>query len=129
MYRHMFKSKLHRATVTEAELEYEGSLSIDQDLLEAAQILPHEMVDVYNINNGARFQTYAIPGPRGSGVICLNGAAARMGHRGDKVIIVTSAWLNEDELAKHQPVAVLLGENNKIVKITREEQHGLRVAR
>jgi aspartate 1-decarboxylase len=124
----MFKSKLHRATVTEAELHYEGSLSVDQDLMEAAEMLPNEMIQVYNINNGERFETYIIPGPRGSGVICLNGAAARKGEVGDKVIIVTTCWLDEAELAKHQPLSVLVGEGNKIVKITRQEQHGLRVA-
>ncbi|MCB2193389.1 MAG: aspartate 1-decarboxylase [Deltaproteobacteria bacterium] len=128
MQRHMFKSKLHRATVTEAELHYEGSLSVDEDLMDAAEMIPNEMIQVYNINNGERFETYIIPGPRGSGVICLNGAAARKGEAGDKVIIVTTCWLDEAELAKHQPLSVLVGEDNKIVKITRQEQHGLRVA-
>ncbi len=128
MQRHMFKSKLHRATVTQAELHYEGSLSVDQDLMEAAEMIPNEMIQVYNINNGERFETYIIPGPRGSGVFCLNGAAARKGEVGDKIIIVTTCWLDEAELAQHQPLAVLLGEDNKIVKITREEKHGLRVA-
>lgn len=128
MQRHMFKSKLHRATVTEAELHYEGSLSVDEDLMDAAEMIPNEMIQVYNINNGERFETYIIPGPRGSGVICLNGAAARKGEVGDKVIIVTTCWLDEAELAKHQPLAVLVGADNKIEKITRQEQHGLRVA-
>ncbi|MCB2228675.1 MAG: aspartate 1-decarboxylase [Desulfarculaceae bacterium] len=128
MQRHMFKSKLHRATVTEAELHYEGSLSVDQDLMDAAEMIPHEMIAVYNINNGERFETYIIPGPRGSGVFCLNGAAARKGEVGDKIIIVTSCWLDEAELAAHQPLSILLDDNNKIAKITREEKHGLRVA-
>jgi aspartate 1-decarboxylase len=128
MQRHMFKSKLHRATVTKAELHYEGSLSVDQDLMDAAEMIPNEMIQVYNINNGERFETYIIPGPRGSGVICLNGAAARKGEVGDKVIIVTTAWMDEAELAAHKPLSVLVGEDNKIVKITRQEQHGLKVA-
>ena len=128
MQRHMFKSKLHRATVTEAELHYEGSLSVDQDLMDAAEMIPNEMIQVYNINNGERFETYIIPGPRGSGVICLNGAAARKGEVGDKVIIVTTAWMDEAELAAHKPLSVLVGEDNKIAKITRQEQHGLKVA-
>jgi aspartate 1-decarboxylase len=128
MQRHMFKSKLHRATVTEAELHYEGSLSVDQDLMDAAEMIPNEMIQVYNINNGERFETYIIPGPRGSGVICLNGAAARKGEVGDKVIIVTTAWMDEAELAAHKPLSVLVGEDNKIVKISRQEQHGLKVA-
>ena len=128
MQRHMFKSKLHRATVTEAELHYEGSLSVDQDLMEAAEMIPHEMIAVYNINNGERFETYIIPGPRGSGVFCLNGAAARKGEVGDKIIIVTSCWLDESELAAHQPLSILLDDHNRIAKITREEKHGLRVA-
>ena len=89
MQRIMLKSKIHRACVTDANLDYEGSLSIDEDLMKAADILPYEQIKIYNIFNGARFDTYAIAGPAGSGEICLNGAAARMGARGDLIIIVS----------------------------------------
>ncbi len=114
MQRHMMKSKIHRARVTEADLEYEGSLTVDQELLDAAQMLPYEMVKVFNCNSGDRFETYVIPGPAGSGVICLNGAAARKGQKGDLLIIVTSTWLDQAELAEYQPVVVLVDENNRI---------------
>ena len=114
MQRHMMKSKIHRATVTEADLEYEGSLTVDQELLDAAQMLPYEMVKVFNCNSGDRFETYVIPGPAGSGVICLNGAAARKGQKGDLLIIVTTAWLDEAELEDYQPVVVLVDEDNRI---------------
>ena len=98
MYRIMLKSKIHRATITQADLNYEGSLTIDQDLLDRADILMHEKVAVVNINNGARFETYVIPGERGSGIICLNGAAARLGEVGDKVIIISYANMTTEEL-------------------------------
>ena len=114
MQRHMMKSKIHRATVTEADLEYEGSLTVDQELLDAARMLPYEMVKVFNCNSGDRFETYVIPGPAGSGVICLNGAAARKGQKGDLLIIVTTAWLDEAELEDYQPVVVLVDEENRI---------------
>jgi len=114
MQRHMMKSKIHRATVTEADLEYEGSLTVDQELLDAAQMLPYEMVKVFNCNSGDRFETYVIPGPAGSGVICLNGAAARKGQKGDLLIIVTSTWLDQAELEDYQPVVVLVDEKNRI---------------
>ncbi len=113
MVRVMMKSKLHRATVTEANLEYEGSLTIDEDLMDAADILPYEQVKVYNISNGARFDTYAIPGPRGKGDICLNGAAARMGTKGDLIIIVTYAHYTDSELKNYAPKVVFLGPGNK----------------
>ncbi len=115
MQRLMMKSKIHRARVTEANLEYEGSLSIDEDLMEAADIMEYEQIKIYNINNGARFDTYAIAGPRGSGVICLNGAAARMGARGDLIIIVTYAHYEQAELVGHKPKVVLVGQNNKAI--------------
>ncbi len=114
MQRHMMKSKIHRAKVTEADLEYEGSLTVDQELLDAAQMLPYEMVKVFNCNSGDRFETYVIPGPAGSGVICLNGAAARKGQKGDLLIIVTSTWLDQAELAEYRPVVVLVDQNNRI---------------
>lgn len=126
MMRHMMKSKIHRAAVTQADLEYEGSLTVDQELLDAAQIASHEMVKVYNCNNGERFETYVIPGERHSGVICLNGAAARRGHKGDLIIIVTTAWLDEAEAAEHKPVVVLMDEKNRIKSIIKESSGSLR---
>lgn len=113
MQRIMLKSKLHRATVTESNLEYEGSLTIDETLMRAADIVPHEQIKVYNINNGERFDTYAIPGPAGRGDFCLNGAAARKGARGDRIIIATYAHYDESELARYSPKVVLLDSNNK----------------
>jgi aspartate 1-decarboxylase len=110
----LMKSKLHRATVTQADLDYEGSIAIDRDLLDAAEILPHEQVDVLNITTGARFTTYAIEAPRGSRVIGVNGAAARLAQKGDKVIIVTYGQLPEDEARNYTPNVVLLGEGNGI---------------
>jgi aspartate 1-decarboxylase len=118
MDRIFFKSKIHRATVTDANLNYEGSLSIDEALLEAAGILPYEKVDVVNINTGQRFSTYAIKGKRGSGEICLNGGAARLGEVGDLVIIITYAHLSEDEISAFEATVLLMDEKNKIVKTT-----------
>lgn len=112
MLRVMLKSKIHRATVTEANLTYEGSLTIDSHLMRLADILPYEMVHVYNVNNGERFETYAIEGEAGSGVICLNGAAARRGAPGDLIIITTYATYAAEELSRHIPKIVLVdGEN------------------
>jgi len=111
----MCKSKIHRATVTEAHLEYEGSITIDRSLLEASDIVPYEMVQVLNINNGERFETYAIPGPKGSGVICLNGAAARLGVAGDKVIIISTATVDESEVPSYTPKVVFVNDKNKRV--------------
>ncbi len=116
MQRFLFKSKIHRAKITQAELNYEGSLTIDRELMEAADILEYEKVSVVNINNGERFETYVIPGDRGSRVICLNGAAARKGHPGDRIIIITYANFDESELAGHKPKVVLVDENNDIVE-------------
>ncbi|SMC24263.1 L-aspartate 1-decarboxylase [Desulfacinum hydrothermale DSM 13146] len=113
MRRIMLKSKLHRARVTEANLEYEGSLTIDENLMKMADILPFEQVKVYNVSNGARFETYAITGPAGQGDICLNGAAARMGAPGDLIIIATYAEYDEKELRDHQPQVVLLDGTNQ----------------
>lgn len=120
MERILFKSKIHRASITDANLEYEGSLTIDQDLMEAADILPYEKVDVVNINTGDRFTTYAIKGKKGSGEICLNGGAARLGHVGDLVIIITYAHLNEQEMETFETKAVLVDNKNKIVSIHTE---------
>ena len=114
MTRTFLKSKIHRATITQADLNYEGSLTIDQDLLDRADILMHEKVAVVNINNGARFETYVIPGERGSGIICLNGAAARLGEVGDKVIIISYANMTIEEFQNYKPNVILLDDNNQI---------------
>ena len=113
MQRIFLKAKIHRARITAACLDYEGSLSIDQNLMVQADIAEYEQVGVYNLSNGERFDTYAIAGPKGSGEICLNGAAARKGQPGDLVIITTYAFLEEEELADHQPKVILLDENNR----------------
>ena len=116
MQRHMLKSKIHRATITDADLNYEGSLTIDKELLDAVDLHPYERVMVYNINNGERFDTYAIEGQPGSGVIGLNGAAARKGLIGDQIIIVSYASFSEEELNNYRPKIVLLNKSNKIKK-------------
>lgn len=110
----MMKSKLHRATVTQADVDYEGSIAIDRDLLDAARILPHEQVDVWNVTSGARFTTYAIEAPRGSRVVGVNGAAARLVQKGDQVIIATWAQMDAAAAETHEPLVVLLGEGNEI---------------
>ena len=114
MQRCLMKSKIHRARVTDANLNYEGSLTIDANLMKAADIFEFEQVKVYNVNNGARFETYAITGPAGSGEICLNGAAARMGAVGDLVIIATYGTYSEAEAAGHEPRVVLVDPGNRI---------------
>ena len=114
MTRTFLKSKIHRATITQADLNYEGSLTIDQDLMDRADILIHEKVAVVNINNGARFETYVIPGDRGSGIICLNGAAARLGEVGDKVIIISYANMTKEEFQNYKPIVILLDDKNQI---------------
>jgi aspartate 1-decarboxylase len=116
MYLTILKSKLHRATVTEANLNYTGSVTIDRDLIDAAGIVVHEKVQVVNNNNGARFETYVIEGKRGSGTICLNGAAARLVQPGDKVIIMAYAHMTPEEAANYKPTVLLLGDNNQILK-------------
>ncbi|MEJ2673385.1 MAG: aspartate 1-decarboxylase [Deltaproteobacteria bacterium] len=114
MMRLMMKSKIHRATITQADMHYEGSLTISAELMRAADILPYEMVHVYNISNGERFETYAIEGEEESGVICLNGAAARKGAPGDLIIITTYASYDGAELAQHRPQVVLVDGNNRL---------------
>lgn len=114
MRRIMMKSKLHRATVTEANLEYVGSITIDRDLMDAADLLPNEKVQVVDNNNGARLETYVIEGPRGSGVICLNGAAARLVQPGDNVIIISYAELEDAEARAWEPTVVFVDEDNRI---------------
>lgn len=121
MYRNMMKAKIHRARVTEADLNYVGSITIDSDILEQVDILPHEKVQVVNNNNGARLETYVIPGEAGSGIICLNGAAARLVQKGDTVIIVTYAMIEESELADHRPKVAIMDEHNKIIDLIDQE--------
>ena len=113
MRRFMMKSKLHRATVTETNVDYEGSLTIDTDLLDAADILPHEQIHVWDVTNGARLVTYALPGPRGGGAICVNGAGAHLIKTGDVVIIATYADLEDAEARRHEPRVVFLDRGNK----------------
>jgi aspartate 1-decarboxylase len=115
MFRTLCKSKIHRATLTDANLHYEGSITIDSDLLEAADIQPYEKVHVVNINNGSRIETYAIEGKRGSGEVCLNGAAARHGAAGDLVIIISYAMMDELETREFEPKKVMVDNNNRIV--------------
>lgn len=110
----MLKSKLHRAVVTDADLHYEGSVSIDEDLMEAADLFAYEQVAIYNISNGERFSTYVIPGKRDSGTICLNGAAARKVSRGDLIIIASYVMVDEAEAARWTPKCVLLDQKNRI---------------
>lgn len=121
----MLKGKIHRATVVQAELDYVGSITIDQDLLDAAGILEYEKVQVVDVNNGNRLETYAISGERGSGMICLNGAAARCVSTGDKVIIMAYAGLDEKEAKEFHPSVVFVDDNNKIARVTTYEKHGL----
>src|SRR5512137_50751 len=115
MRRTFFKSKIHRATVTHADLDYEGSVSIDEDLIDAAGIWEYEAVHVWNITRGTRLQTYAIRGERGSGIICINGAAAHLNRPGDMVILATFAELEESEARSHVPPVVLADAKNKMV--------------
>jgi len=120
----MFKSKIHRGTVTESNLNYMGSVTIDEDLMDAADILVNEQVQIVNNNNGARFITYVIKGARGSGVICLNGAAARLVLPGDKVIIISYATMDRAEARTYKPVIVNVDDNNKITDIRNGEAAG-----
>jgi aspartate 1-decarboxylase len=124
MRRTFFKSKIHRATVTHADLDYEGSVSIDEDLLEAADIREYEAVHVWNITRGTRLQTYAIRGERGSGIICINGAAAHLNRPGDLVILATFAEMDEAEARELAPKVVLVDARNRIVAKDVEEVAG-----
>ncbi|MBR1737787.1 MAG: aspartate 1-decarboxylase [Firmicutes bacterium] len=120
----MLKGKIHRATVTQAELDYVGSITVDEDLLDAAGILEYEKVQIVDINNGNRFETYTICGERGSGIICLNGAAARCVSRGDLIIIMSYCSLTPAEAKTFKPTVVFVDENNKAVKTAHYERHG-----
>ena len=124
MLLNMLKGKIHCATVTEANLAYMGSITIDEELMEKAGILPNERVQVVDNNNGARLETYTIPGPRGSGVICLNGAAARLAQPGDIVIIMAYALFTEEEGRVHKPKVVMVDEKNKVKEVRTVEYHG-----
>nr|WGD72436.1 aspartate 1-decarboxylase [Bacillus subtilis] len=121
MYRTMMSGKLHRATVTEANLNYVGSITIDEDLIDAVGMLPNEKVQIVNNNNGARLETYIIPGKRGSGVICLNGATARLVQEGDKVIIISYKMMSDQEAASHEPKVAVLNDQNKIEQMLGNE--------
>ena len=120
----MLKGKIHRATVKQAALDYVGSITIDVDLLEASGIIEYEKVQIVDVNNGARFETYAIAGERGSGMICLNGAAARCVQPNDKIIIMCYCDLDEEEAKAHKPKVVFVDDENKISRITNYEKHG-----
>uniref|UniRef100_A0A7C5V5Q2 Aspartate 1-decarboxylase n=1 Tax=Caldicellulosiruptor owensensis TaxID=55205 RepID=A0A7C5V5Q2_9FIRM len=122
MFIEVLKSKIHRATVTEANLNYVGSITIDEDLMKAAGIFENEKVQVVNINNGERFETYVIKGEKGSGVICLNGAAARLVQVGDKVIIMAYCLLTMEEYYNHKPKIVFVDDENKIVRLSDKEE-------
>lgn len=117
--RTVLKSKIHRATLTDADLHYEGSLTVDRNLMLEADMLPYEKVDVVNINNGARFTTYLIEGKAGSGEICLNGAAARLGQPGDLIIVISYVSVPESESTDHKPIIILVDDKNKIKSINR----------
>mgnify|MGYP000660489739 CR=1 FL=1 len=124
MLLNMFKSKLHRATVTQSELNYVGSITIDSNLLKQSGILSGEKVQILNINNGARFETYTIEGKAGSGIICLNGAAARLVQTGDRIIVIAYALMGENEARAFKPTVLVLDEKNRVVRIKHEEVHG-----
>ncbi|MCR5013870.1 MAG: aspartate 1-decarboxylase [Bacteroidales bacterium] len=124
MLTQVLKGKIHRATVTQAELDYVGSITIDETLMEASGIREYERVQVVDVNNGQRLETYVIAGKRDSGVICLNGAAARLVELGDKVIIMAYVWLDEKELKKYAPKVVFVDHDNKVAHVINKEQHG-----
>ena len=114
----MLKSKIHRATVTDADINYEGSVTIDEDLIEAADILPYEKVNIYDVTNGTRLETYVIKGKRGSGEVCINGAAANLVRKGDLVIIASYAVLHDNVTKEHKPKLVYVNDKNEIVKVS-----------
>ncbi|AIG26275.1 aspartate 1-decarboxylase [Brevibacillus sp. 7WMA2] len=123
MFRTMMTAKIHRATVTEANLNYVGSITIDKEILDALDLLPNEKVQIVNNNNGARLETYIIEGEPGSGVICLNGAAARLVQPGDVVIIIAYAMMTDEQARKHKPKVAIMDEHNKIAQLLAEEVH------
>lgn len=121
----LLKAKIHRAVVTQADLDYVGSITIDAGLLREAGILEYEKVEIADVNNGSRFQTYAIAGEEGSGIICLNGAAAKCVNVGDKVIIMAYANMTPEEAKTHKPIVLFVNENNQVVRKANYEKHGL----
>src|SRR5690625_2090476 len=121
MFRTMMKAKIHRARVTEADLNYVGSITIDQAIMEQVDILPHEKVQIVNNNNGARLETYVIPGEKGSGIICLNGAAARLVQKDDIVIIVSYAIVSDGELASYKTKVAIMNERNEVEQLIKQE--------
>lgn len=121
MFRTMMNAKIHRARVTEANLNYVGSITIDEDILDAVGMVANEKVQIVNNNNGARLETYIIPGERGSGVFCLNGAAARLVQEGDVIIVISYAIVPEEKLANHKPKVAIMNENNQIKELILEE--------
>jgi aspartate 1-decarboxylase len=121
MFRTMMNAKIHRARVTEADLNYVGSITIDEDILDAVGMVANEKVQIVNNNNGARFETYIIPGERGSGVICVNGAAARLVQKGDVVIIISYVLLSDEKVATHKPRVAIMSEENKIKELIAAE--------
>ena len=125
--RTMLRAKIHRITVTMRDLEYEGSLTLDPDLMEAADMVPYERVEIYDVGNGSRFATYLITGERGSGECCVNGAAAHMVEVGDKLILASYLTLTDDEIADHRPRVVLVGDGNTIKSVGDAERAGVRV--
>ena len=120
----MLKAKIHRATVTQAELDYVGSITVDMDLLEQAGILEYGKVQIVDVNNGSGCETYTIAGERGSGVMCLNGAAARMVQTGDKIILMAYAQVTPEEASELRPTVLFVDEKNKVTKVTNYEKHG-----
>lgn len=120
----MLKGKIHRATVVQAELNYVGSITVDEDLLDASGILEYEKVSIVDIDNGARFETYTIAGERGSGMICLNGAAARCVQVGDKIILMAYCEMDREEAIDHKPQVVFVDEENRVSRVTNYEKHG-----
>jgi aspartate 1-decarboxylase len=127
MFVNMFKSKIHRATVTEADLNYVGSITVDGALLEAAGILPGEKVQVANINTGDRFETYTLEGKPRSGIVCINGAAARLAQPGDKIIIIAYCWLEAEEARAYKPTVVFVDDRNAVVPPGKAPKHNLTV--
>ena len=121
----MLKAKIHRATVIQSEIDYVGSITIDEDLLEATGILEYEKVQVVNVNNGQRLETYTIAGERGSGLICLNGAAAHCAEPGDKVIIMSYVQLTPEEARTHHPTVAFVDDENHVTRLSNYEKHGL----
>lgn len=119
----MLKAKIHRATVIQADLNYVGSITLDKKLMDAAGIMEHEKVSIANIDNGTRFETYVIEGKPGSGIVCLNGAAARCAQKGDKIIIMCYCQLETEEAKNHKPKVVFVDENNSILKVGNYEKH------